>query len=84
MYSASESNEWKLLLLMLSERFASNQSVVDRRRSKPSMVALKIKFQIDSIVTKIDQMDKHKARQDSARDKLFGEIGEPGPRSRKK
>ena len=48
------------------------------------MVALKIKFQIDSIVTKIDQMDKHKARQDSARDKLFGEIGEPGPRSRKK
>ena len=32
-------------------------------------------YQIDSIVDKIDQMDRHKARQDNARDKLFGELG---------
>ena len=38
------------------------------------------KIKIDSIVNKIDQMDRQKARQDSAREKLFGEIGEPAPR----
>lgn len=75
-----------LLLEKLNKMFVTSDefSVLGKRVERMEAAVANVVRKIDSIVTKIDQLDKHKARQDSARDKLFGEIGEPGPRSRKK
>merc|ERR1712003_463304 len=75
-----------LLLEKLNKMFVTSDefNILGKRVDRMEAAVANVVRKIDSIVTKIDQMDKHKARQDSARDKLFGEIGEPGPRSRKK
>ena len=50
---------------------------------KTELLEITFHLKIDSIVDKIDQMDRHKARQDNARDKLFNELGHKNGSSRR-
>ena len=50
---------------------------------KKELLEITFHLKIDSIVDKIDQMDRHKARQDNARDKLFNELGHKNGSSRR-
>ena len=73
-------------MFVTSDEFTILGKRVDRMEQAVSNIVRKVRKnlcstspdnfnQIDSIVDKIDQMDKHKARQDNARDKLFSELG---------